>query len=136
MRSSAGSWDSGRQVDCLADLYEQKGPNGLLLRVPMSEAGLPRNKRQTLTRKFARAVRKHQDELQEGFGIWGNPARLTPEQFRTVCLDVLAQELSAREVEDMKELCLSPGDEEFINGETVLNEGAGASPEEGPWSST
>lgn len=107
-------------VDSFAHLFEQAGPRGMLLRVPLSEAGLPSSKKQALLRKFATASRDRKEELWEGFGIWGSPERLTSEQFRTVCLDVLAQDLTPREVEDLKELYLFPSGEEVIDGKKVL----------------
>lgn len=115
-------------VERLLEVWEQTGSGGLLLRIPLSEAGLTKNKKDALIRKFAACVQKHKGELAEGFGIWGNPSRLTPEQFRTVCLDVLAHEMTQREVEDLQELYLAPGvEDELIDGKAVLENSTASS---------
>lgn len=105
-------------VDRLCGVYEIKGSSGLLLRLPLSEAALYRSRRIALLARFERAAIIHKEELADGFGIWGNVQMLTPDQFRTICLDVLVQELSQREVEDLRDALLPPG-AEFIDGEKL-----------------
>lgn len=91
--SGAGEWSRA---------WQSLGTDGLLLRLPLSDAARSEDSYAGWLARCILAVRLHRKELLESFGVWPEQEmQLTEDQFRMVCNDVIDLELSEDDVDDL-----------------------------------
>jgi len=98
--------------------WEQLGSCGLLLRIPVSEVAMTESQRNAWWARCVIAVRNNRMELSDGFLIWDESGRMTEEQFKSICGDVLGKDLSELDVVFFGAFAAEGG---FISGQRVLS---------------
>lgn len=100
-------------------LWDAHGPDGLLLRLPMGDIAIRKADFDSWFARCVDAVRKHKKDLLDSLTVWREDMMLEPDQFDTICLDVLGLQLSQDDIRDLA-LFISGGGGGHIDGGALL----------------
>lgn len=104
------------------ELCTSRGPDFLLLRIPLSEVALTESALRGWQNRVASAVRLHRQELEEAFSSWQDSVAPTSEDFESVCMGSLALELSIDDIRDLALEATQAGGK--VDGKILLAHGS------------